>query len=67
MTANLQPVRDADAELESRIKDTLADCQDANRHGNGKLAAEKWAQFVALVAQRSPAKVEQMERDRGLR
>lgn len=67
MTANLQPVRDPDAELESRIKDALADCQDANRHGNGKLASEKWAEFVALVASRSPEQIEQMERDRGLR
>jgi hypothetical protein len=67
MTATLQPVRDPDAELESRIKDTLADCQDANRHGNGKLAAEKWAEFVALIASRSPEQVAKLEKQKGLR
>lgn len=60
-------ITDPDAELESRIKDTLADCQDANRHGNGKLASEKWAEFVALIAQRSPEQVEKMEHERNLR
>lgn len=67
MTATLQPVRDADAELESRIIAALDASQNAQKAGDGVTASEKWAEFVALLAQRSPAKVEQMEREKGLR
>lgn len=67
MTANLQPVRNPDAELESRITAALNASQAAQRAGDDVTASKKLAEFVALVASRSPEQVARLEREKGLR
>ena len=55
-----------DALLEDRIKAELALCEKAKAEGRRASAALHWEEFVRLIAQRSPKRVRQMEREQGL-
>ena len=54
------------ADLERRISEELRLCERARDEGRRAAASLHWEQFVRLIAQRSPKRVRQMERERGL-
>lgn len=57
----------APAELERRIKAVGEEAMSLAAAGNSKAARGKYVEMAALVAMRSRAVVELMERERGLR
>lgn len=57
------PLRDPDAELESRILTAAIRCSLAKTQAEHGPA---WAELKRLIGQRSPERVRQMERERGL-
>ena len=55
-----------DADLERRIRDELRLCEQARDEGRRAAAAVHWETFIRLIAQRSPKRVREMERERNL-
>lgn len=55
-----------DAKLERQISDELSACEKARNEGRREDAHRHWEKFVSLIGKRTPARVKQMERQKGL-